>query len=217
MASLGSLCISGIRVYLCPPWCQRGLLKPSILGQPSTPLLPRHFHSFRNIQPLRGELNFGHARFPKIIGSAVLRRTKFDFSAKSKDPKEVLREKNRKTKKMQAFLKKFQYGNKTTKERSDTTMMYLVSLVILTVGASYAAVPLYRIFCQQSGYGGTVQTGHDADKVEKLKPNKERRLTVKFQADTAASMQWNFKPQQSSVTLYAGETALAFYTVRTFL
>ena len=55
--------------------------------------------------------------------------------------------------------------------------------------------------------------GHGDDKVEKLKPNKERRITVRFNADTAATMQWNFRPQQSEVTLYAGETALAFYTV----
>ena len=46
-----------------------------------------------------------------------------------------------------------------------------------------------------------------------MKPNKERRIKVRFQADTAATMQWNFRPQQTEVTLYAGETALAFYTV----
>ena len=42
----------------------------------------------------------------------------------------------------------------------------------------------------------------------------DRVLTIKFNADTAATMQWNFKPQQAEVKLYAGETALAFYTAR---
>lgn len=94
-------------------------------------------------------------------------------------------------------------------------MLYLFGLALLTTGMSYAAVPLYRMFCQASGYGGTTKAvGHDDGKVETLKPNKERQIKVRFNADTAAQMQWNFRPQQSEVTLYAGETALAFYTVR---
>ena len=82
------------------------------------------------------------------------------------------------------------------------------------MGCSYAAVPLYRVFCQQTGYGGTTKKGHDKSKVEKMKANKERVITVKFNADTAAQMRWNFRPQQSEVKLFAGETALAFYTAR---
>jgi len=62
----------------------------------------------------------------------------------------------------------------TTAERNKSTLLYLLSLAILTAGASYAAVPLYRAFCQASGYGGTSQVGHDVDKVEKMEPQKER-------------------------------------------
>merc|ERR1712223_2038131 len=43
---------------------------------------------------------------------------------------------------------------------------------------------------------------------------KDRVFTFKFNADVAATMQWNFRPQQTEVTLYAGETALAFYTAK---
>ena len=46
---------------------------------------------------------------------------------------------------------------KTTRERNRTTLLYLVSAAIATVGASYAAVPLYRVFCQSTSYGGTVK------------------------------------------------------------
>ena len=45
---------------------------------------------------------------------------------------------------------------KTTKERNKTTLLYLISAAVATVGASYAAVPLYRVFCQSTNYGGTV-------------------------------------------------------------
>lgn len=40
---------------------------------------------------------------------------------------------------------------------SRKTLMYLVGVAAAMVGASYAAVPLYRRFCQATGYGGTVQ------------------------------------------------------------
>jgi len=112
--------------------------------------------------------------------------------------------------------KKRKFGGKlplTTAERNTSTFLYLCSLAIATVGASYAAVPLYRAYCQSSGYGGTVKEGHDAEKVETMK-KEDRLLTIKFNADTAASMRWNFRPQQPSVYVYPGETALAFYTAR---
>jgi len=58
-----------------------------------------------------------------------------------------------------------------SKERNRTSMMYVASAVMFTVGATYAAVPLYRIFCQETGYGGTTQKGHDKSKVGEMKKN----------------------------------------------
>jgi cytochrome c oxidase assembly protein subunit 11 len=105
---------------------------------------------------------------------------------------------------------------RTSAEKSQTTMLYLLSLGVATVGAAYAAVPLYRIFCQSSGYGGTVKEGHDAsgEKVAALRRNEDRLIRVHFTADTAATMQWNFRPQQPVIFVHPGETALAFYTAR---
>ncbi|XP_046399032.1 cytochrome c oxidase assembly protein COX11, mitochondrial [Ischnura elegans] len=94
------------------------------------------------------------------------------------------------------------------------TAYYFGALGVLTVGFTYAAVPLYRMFCQASSYGGTTAVGHDADKVEKMKKVKEKSIRVVFNADTAASMRWNFKPQQDEIRVSPGETALAFYTAR---
>ena len=112
------------------------------------------------------------------------------------------------------WKRRYTRKNQTTNERSKSTLLYLLSLCILTAGASYAAVPLYRMFCQSSGYGGTTRKlGHDSDKIETMEAKKDRVITIKFTADTAATMQWNFKPQQYSIEVYAGETALAFYTV----
>lgn len=76
---------------------------------------------------------------------------------------------------------------------------------------SYAAVPLYRMFCAAYSYGGTTGVGHDGEKVENMKRVADRIIKIKFNADIGASMRWNFKPQQYEIKVSPGETALAFY------
>merc|ERR1712156_1196207 len=97
-----------------------------------------------------------------------------------------------------------------SKERNRTSMMYAASAVMFTVGATYAAVPLYRIFCQETGYGGTTQKGHDKSKVGYMKAKKDRVLTVKFNADISATMRWNLDPNKVKLNYLLVKTALAF-------
>lgn len=52
---------------------------------------------------------------------------------------------------------------------------------------------------QASGLGGAAVAGHDADQVATMKPVKERIIKVTFNADQHASMQWNFRPQQTEI------------------
>nr|XP_033325799.1 cytochrome c oxidase assembly protein COX11, mitochondrial [Megalopta genalis]XP_033325800.1 cytochrome c oxidase assembly protein COX11, mitochondrial [Megalopta genalis] len=92
--------------------------------------------------------------------------------------------------------------------------LYWSGFGMLLLGCTYAAVPLYRIFCQSYSYGGTVSVGHDAEKVSKMQPIKDRIIKISFNADTSAMMQWNFKPQQNHINVVPGETALAFYTAK---
>lgn len=84
-------------------------------------------------------------------------------------------------------------------KRMRSTVYYFGATAVLTLGFSYAAVPLYRMFCQASGYGGTTGATHDPSKVEGMKARKERQFKIKFNADTGASMRWNFKPQQNEI------------------
>lgn len=88
------------------------------------------------------------------------------------------------------------------KKKIKSTLYYVTATGIIVVGLSYAAVPLYRIFCQAYSYGGTTATGHDADKVESMPVVKSKLFKIKFNADTASSMRWNFKPQQSEITVW---------------
>jgi cytochrome c oxidase assembly protein subunit 11 len=74
------------------------------------------------------------------------------------------------------------------------------------VGAAYAAVPLYDLFCRVTGYGGTTQVAqYDAGQII------DRSVTVRFDASMARGFPWEFEPQQRSMELQLGETALAFY------
>ena len=81
-----------------------------------------------------------------------------------------------------------------------------VACVVGMVGLSYAAVPLYRIFCQVTGYGGTTQAADSGSDVVL-----DKLVTVRFDANTARDMAWKFQPEQRQMTLRIGETGLAFY------
>ena len=74
------------------------------------------------------------------------------------------------------------------------------------VGMAYAAVPLYAMFCQMTGYGGTTQ------RVEQYSDRiLDREITVRFDANTSG-LPWDFKPAARAVTMKIGETAQAHYT-----
>ncbi|RLQ87455.1 cytochrome c oxidase assembly protein [Notoacmeibacter ruber] len=89
--------------------------------------------------------------------------------------------------------------------RKAMTAGIALSMVAGMGALSYAAVPLYRIFCQVTGYGGTTQRVETAsDRVI------DRTVTVRFDAN-APSVPWHFKPA-APVTVRLGETAVVNYT-----
>lgn len=93
--------------------------------------------------------------------------------------------------------------------KNTRTGVVLFGVVVGMVGLSFAAVPLYQLFCQVTGFGGTPQIVAEGS-VETL----ERTVKVRFNADTDRNLPWNFKPAQKSVELKLGEQALAFYEAR---
>ncbi|XP_012572010.1 cytochrome c oxidase assembly protein COX11, mitochondrial [Cicer arietinum] len=104
----------------------------------------------------------------------------------------------------------------STEQKSQKMLLYLTGLVFAMVGCSYAAVPLYRRFCQATGYGGTVTRRESVEeKIARHDSNKtatSREIVVQFNADIADGMQWKFVPTQREVRVKPGESALAFYT-----
>jgi len=87
----------------------------------------------------------------------------------------------------------------------------VLSCVALAAGMvmlSFAAVPLYDLFCRVTGFGGTTQQSVTL-------PEKaiDRKMTVQFNADTMPELPWTFEPLQRNLTLQVGKPQLAFYKV----
>ena len=85
-------------------------------------------------------------------------------------------------------------------------VLICLGVVVLMVGLSYAAVPLYDLFCRVTGYGGTTNRAAEQSTVITGRP-----MTIRFDANTARGMAWNFEPVQRSVDIQVGENGLAFY------
>ena len=76
----------------------------------------------------------------------------------------------------------------------------LAAFVAGMVMLAYASVPLYRLFCQSTGFGGIAQkttvTAH---------ATLDRKITVRFDANTNGALNWSFKPVTKEVTVKLGE------------
>jgi cytochrome c oxidase assembly protein subunit 11 len=93
--------------------------------------------------------------------------------------------------------------------------MYTSAVIIFFSGLTYAAVPLYRLFCSSTGFAGTPQVGIGRFGPERLVPVEEaRRIKVHFNADHSDQLPWSFVPEQKFVTVLPGETSLAFYKAK---
>lgn len=82
----------------------------------------------------------------------------------------------------------------------------LGAVVAVMVALSFAAVPFYSWFCRTTGYGGTPAVAEAAPDTIL-----DREVIVRFDANTAPDMPWQFRPKQREMTVRLGETGLAFY------
>lgn len=80
-------------------------------------------------------------------------------------------------------------------------------VAVAMLGLAYASVPLYRLFCQVTGFGGaTIRVNENAapKAVDKV-------IKVRFDANVAPGLAWTFKPVQTQATIRIGERKMAFY------
>jgi cytochrome c oxidase assembly protein subunit 11 len=93
-------------------------------------------------------------------------------------------------------------------DRTKNRRVALVSLTVFAamVGLTYASVPLYRLFCQSSGYGGTVKRAAGAPVAAT-----SRTIKIRFDANVADSLKWKFHPERLEMKVELGAQSLAHY------
>lgn len=77
------------------------------------------------------------------------------------------------------------------------------------IGAAYASVPLYQLFCQVTGYGGTTQRA-EAGSSRVI----DRTVIVRFDGNVAGDLPWAFQPNDRQVTVKLGETRETSFHVK---
>lgn len=91
------------------------------------------------------------------------------------------------------------------------TGLIVTGMVLAMIGLSAASIPLYRLYCQVTGYSGTAR-GNMPEQPEIL----ERQMTVRFNTDTDSGLPWRFTADQPPVKLKIGqEAAISFTAVNT--
>ncbi|MXO63584.1 cytochrome c oxidase assembly protein [Qipengyuania oceanensis] len=95
------------------------------------------------------------------------------------------------------------------------TLAFLGALAMLGLG--YAAVPLYQLFCQVTGFGGTTQKASESEAnlaAQFARSAGTREISIRFDASTARDLNWSFAPAQVTETVQIGVRDMAFYTAR---
>lgn len=91
-------------------------------------------------------------------------------------------------------------------DKNKKTALALAAIVVAMVGLCAISVPLYRLFCERTGYAGTIQRGGAAP--QKIS---ERTITILFDARTDNGLPWEFKPEQVKMTVKVGQQGLASF------
>jgi cytochrome c oxidase assembly protein subunit 11 len=92
-------------------------------------------------------------------------------------------------------------------KKTDPKIVIILSSVMFAMfGLAYAFVPLYKLFCQKTGFAGTPKI---AQKMS-MKVG-HRMMTVQFVANLHRDLKWKFTPLQSEIKVRVGQNALAFF------
>jgi len=93
-----------------------------------------------------------------------------------------------------------------TARRKRITVLALLGILVGMGALTASAVPLYRLFCQVTGYAGTTGVARALPAVPSA-----RTITVRFNTDKARDLPWRFRPLQRSIVVHLGETAIAYF------
>jgi len=95
------------------------------------------------------------------------------------------------------------------RSKNGKTAVLLFGIAGGMVGLAFASVPLYKLFCQVTGYGGTTQVAGNVTVQPSL-----RTIAIRFDANVNPKLPWSFKPGQREITVNAGVPTKAVYLAR---
>src|SRR3546814_12326344 len=79
------------------------------------------------------------------------------------------------------------------------------------LGLGFASVPLYRIFCERTGFGGTTQRA-DAD--VQVAEAAGHRMSIRFDSNVTPGMPWQFHPERHTQTVTVGARNMAIFVAK---
>ena len=100
----------------------------------------------------------------------------------------------------------------TLQDRNRRVGMIALCGALSMLGLGYASVPLYRLFCQVTGFGGTTQRATDA-KADNMAVT-ARPMSIRFDANVERAMPWKFRPEQVTQSITLGGRHMAIYSAR---
>lgn len=94
--------------------------------------------------------------------------------------------------------------------RNGRTAALAAFVALAMVGLAFASVPLYRLFCQVTGFAGTTQAQLGANAPGAV----GQRISIRFDASRSPALPWTFRPEETHHEVTIGERSIAFYTAR---
>lgn len=101
-----------------------------------------------------------------------------------------------------------------TARRNLRTGAFAFAGALAMLGLGYASVPLYRLFCQVTGFGGTTMSATESDAARAAAAATGQTISIRFDATTAMGMPWSFHPSQVTDTVTIGQRDIATYVAR---
>lgn len=105
------------------------------------------------------------------------------------------------------------HDSDTTRRNARVGAMAFAGALFM-LGLGYAAVPLYQLFCQVTGFGGTTMTATESDAARAAAAATGQKISIRFDASTASDVPWTFRPSQATDTIIIGERDIATYVAR---
>lgn len=93
--------------------------------------------------------------------------------------------------------------------RNQKTLTLVLLVVFVMIGLAFASVPLYRLFCQKTGFGGTTQRAESLpDHID------SREITIRFDANVSRDINWSFRPERNEETVKLGQQGLIAFIAK---